>query len=94
MLFSIASVLLLLIGTQATDPRLTQTAQKVHVSSSDATTITSTTRFRQQLPPTIQEQTKGGENGRDISGCAPGCDFVNSYKCCGNKCVDMEMSCD
>ena len=30
------------------------------------------------LPPDPQQQTKGGTVGRDISGCAPGCDWTNS----------------
>ena len=39
-------------------------------------------------------QTKGGEVGPDLTACAPGCDWPNSYKCCGGKCVDMEMPCE
>ncbi len=39
-------------------------------------------------------QTKGGVVGPDLTACAPGCDWPNSYKCCGGKCVDMEMPCE
>ena len=41
--------------------------KKSHLKKSHAT-----------LPPDPQQQTKGGTVGRDISGCAPGCDWTNS----------------
>jgi hypothetical protein len=52
------------------------------------------TTLDQALPPSIQAQTKGGLYGPDSSGCNPGCDPVNGFKCCGTTCRDLEMACD
>ena len=44
--------------------------------------------------PTPQVQTAGGDYGRDISKCNPGCDYTTGYRCCKEKCQDIELSCD
>ena len=53
----------------------------------------STARFRARNPDP-QVQTEGGDYGRDISKCNPGCDYTTGYRCCGDKCQDIELSCD
>jgi hypothetical protein len=43
--------------------------------------------------PDPQIQTAGGDFGRDISKCNPGCDYTSGYRCCKEKCQDIELSC-
>lgn len=87
----------------STDPRQSTAAATAppRPPSSSPPPPTSSLNFRrmkttldQALPPSIQAQTKGGLYGPDSSGCNPGCDPVNGFKCCGTTCRDLEMACD
>ena len=77
---------------RSTGAATTSTATKTPLKSSSSFLRTTTTI--QKLPPSITQQSKGGDYGPDNSGCAPGCDYVNGFKCCGSKCNAIEMPCE
>lgn len=54
-----------------------------------------TARFRAfEKNPSPEMQTEGGDYGRDISKCNPGCDYTSGYRCCKDHCQDIELNCE
>ena len=85
----------------STDPRQFSTTAAAATTPPSSSSLPALINFRRMkttlghaLPPSIQAQTKGGLYGPDSSGCNPGCDPVNGFKCCGTTCRDLEMACD
>ena len=88
LIFTITST----VFAASSQPRIA-TPTTTLTSSSFRRTAASLSIRKMKMPPSISEQSKGGNYGVDTSGCNPGCDPVNGFKCCGAQCLSFEMPC-
>jgi hypothetical protein len=88
LIFTITST----VCAASSQPRIA-TPTTTLTSSSFRRTAASLSIRKMKMPPSISEQSKGGNYGVDTSGCNPGCDPVNGFKCCGKQCLSFEMPC-
>ena len=95
---AVLNLLLVLIHTSTSfELRKYQPIQAETSSTSFRRVATSLEHLRmthQKLPPSISQQSAGANYGSDTSKCNEGCDYVNGFKCCTDKCVTLEMSCE